>query len=207
MSVVSTHFTNVTVNENLAVAGSTSLTNLTVNQDLIVTGNTTLTGTIGIVNLTTLERTNLPNPQTGDLVYDTDENALFLWNGGWVELAEASGLVLTVSGTVNQVTSTGGTAPQIGLASNPIIPGVEGMEIPVGTTAQRSGTPRVGDIRFNTSIIEAEVYTGVSWKTLGGVGTGTVTSVGITTGSSGISLGGTNPVTSSGDISVDLNDD
>lgn len=36
--------------------------------------------------------------------------------------------------------------------------------LPTGTTAQRPGSPSVGQTRFNTSLGKAETYTATGWK-------------------------------------------
>lgn len=40
--------------------------------------------------------------------------------------------------------------------------------LPAGTTAQRDGSPAVGTVRFNTSLVQFEGYTGSGWGSLGG---------------------------------------
>ena len=37
------------------------------------------------------------------------------------------------------------------------------LQMPVGTTAQRPGSPSTGMVRWNTTINAAEVYNGTSW--------------------------------------------
>ena len=44
--------------------------------------------------------------------------------------------------------------------------GVEGIDLPEGTTAQRSGTPDGGNLRFNTTTNLAEYYDGSDWKAI-----------------------------------------
>ena len=46
------------------------------------------------------------------------------------------------------------------------------LRLPVGTTAQRPGSPATGDIRFNSTTISAEIYDGSSFTAVGG-GSGT----------------------------------
>ena len=45
-------------------------------------------------------------------------------------------------------------------------------ELPVGTTAQRDGTPDAGYIRYNTTINSFEGYDGNAWGSIGGGATG-----------------------------------
>ena len=74
--------------------------------------------------------------------------------------------------------------------------------LPVGTTAQRDGTPQIGYFRFNSTTQQIEVYTAIGWINAGGGGTGgagnpfvfendTVVSVNytITTGKNGMTAG------------------
>jgi len=42
------------------------------------------------------------------------------------------------------------------------------MNIPVGTEAQRPGTPTIGDFRFNSDKSVAEIYDGGKWGLVGG---------------------------------------
>ena len=42
------------------------------------------------------------------------------------------------------------------------------LRIPVGTTAQRSGSPATGDLRFNSTLGSAEIYNGSSFTAVGG---------------------------------------
>ena len=44
----------------------------------------------------------------------------------------------------------------------------DGFKLPVGTTAQRSGSPVQGQIRYNTTLSSFEGYSGSAWGSLGG---------------------------------------
>jgi fibronectin-binding autotransporter adhesin len=44
----------------------------------------------------------------------------------------------------------------------------EAIKLPVGTTAQRPGTPATGQIRFNSTNLQTEVYNGTIWEEVGG---------------------------------------
>ncbi len=46
------------------------------------------------------------------------------------------------------------------------------LQIPVGTTAQRPGSPSAGDLRFNSTTTSAEIYNGTSFVAVGGGATG-----------------------------------
>ena len=42
------------------------------------------------------------------------------------------------------------------------------LKIPVGTTAQRPGSPATGELRFNSTLGSAEIYTGSAFAAVGG---------------------------------------
>ena len=44
----------------------------------------------------------------------------------------------------------------------------DSVKIPAGTTAQRPVVPSTGDIRYNTTLGQAEIYSGSIWKAVGG---------------------------------------
>lgn len=46
------------------------------------------------------------------------------------------------------------------------------IDVPSGTTAQRTGTPNGGMIRFNTDLSQYEGYDGSAWTSIGGGATG-----------------------------------
>jgi hypothetical protein len=73
----------------------------------------------------------------------------------------------SITGTGNEINVSNGNgvsaSPQISLASNPVLPGVQGVEIPKGTTAQRPSSPSSGVIRWNTSTDSFESTDGSSW--------------------------------------------
>lgn len=62
----------------------------------------------------------------------------------------------TVTGTTDQVSVTNGDGvsgnPTLAIASNPVLPGTGFVRVPVGTTAQRPGSPLGGHIRYNTDL-------------------------------------------------------
>ena len=84
-------------------------------------------------------------------------------------------------GTSDQIViaDANGTAgnPTFGIADNPIIPGVESLTIPVGTTAERPAG-QDGMIRYNTDIFAYETYSSGSWNS---VAAGGVTLVSVVT--------------------------
>jgi len=79
---------------------------------------------------------------------------------------------ITVDGNTISSTNTNGNITidpdgngKIILASN------TGVVLPSGTTAQRDGTPTAGELRWNTSNTQTEVYNGSSWVAVGAVNT------------------------------------
>lgn len=40
------------------------------------------------------------------------------------------------------------------------------LNIPYGTTAQRPSNPKIGYLRFNTTLVVTEFYNGTAWVTL-----------------------------------------
>lgn len=101
---------------------------------------------------------NLPAPGTaGRLFIDTTANTILRDNGAsWVPLGSST----VYTGVGSQIDVTGSL---IGIAANPILPGVEGVRLPSGTTAQRALAPAPGDIRFNTTTGKTETFNGTFW--------------------------------------------
>lgn len=102
-----------------------------------------------------------------------------------------------IYGTANQVDVADGNAvggdPTISLASNPVLPGSGGVQVPSGTSGQRIDTN--GVFRYNTTTSRFEGYQGGAWTSMG-VGDGTVTSVSGTTSQIAVSSPTTTPVIS-----------
>ena len=80
------------------------------------------------------------------------------------------------SGTGTFTTIGNITLPNLGLATltgatftGPIINNyTSALRLPVGTTAQRPGSPAAGDIRFNSTTTEAEIFNGTIFTAVGG---------------------------------------
>ena len=80
------------------------------------------------------------------------------------------------SGTGTFTTVGDITLPNLGLATltgatftGPIINNyTSAFRLPVGTTAQRPGSPAAGDIRFNSTTTEAEIFNGSIFTAVGG---------------------------------------
>ena len=103
-----------------------------------------------------------------------------------------------IVGTANQIAVTNGNGsgnPTIAIADNAIFPGVEGVVMPNGTTAQQP-LGAAGQIRYNTDTQVFEGYAAGSWNPFslaGGVSTFSAGSTGLTPSSSTggvVTLGG-----------------
>ena len=106
------------------------------------------------------------------------QNLAALSGTGLVTISGSTFSQTTLLGTANQVSVANGDAsggnPTVSLASNPIIPGSGGIQIPSGTSGQRIDVN--GELRYNTTTSRFEGYQGGAWTNLG-TGDGTVTSV------------------------------
>lgn len=92
---------------------------------------------------------------TGAIYFNTSSNEMKVYNG-------SSWLVL---GPTDYVSDTGGT-----FTGEVVFSSTDNIQIPVGTTAQRPGSPSTGDLRFNSTNVAAEIYNGTSWTPVGGGG-------------------------------------
>ena len=101
-------------------------------------------------------------------------------------------------GTANQITITNGNGsagnPTFAITTNPELPGVEGVTIPYGTTAERAAIPNNGELRYNTTTATFEGYANNAWGAI-------VTGTGVTSVATGTGLTG-GPITSTGTISI-----
>ena len=127
-------------------------------------------------------------------------NLANLSSNGLLTITTAGGVGATsIVGTASQIAVTFGDAvggsPTIAIASNPTLPGTAGTILPSGTTAERSGSPINGTLRYNTDVALLEAYLNGAWTSLAS-GSG-VTSVATGTGLTG------GPITSTGTISID----
>ena len=132
----------------------------------------------------------------GDLVYNTTSDDLKVYNGSaWViaAAATASEVASTAAGNIaatdvqaaleeldtEKLALSGGTMTgDITFNSGQTIDGYTprtgttgSAELPVGTTAQRDGTPAAGMIRYNSTLSQFEGY-GSAWGAIGGGATG-----------------------------------
>lgn len=85
----------------------------------------------------------------GDLYFNTVSNRLKVYSGS------AWGFVSVDPAVVVEKTSNTGSG-----------------KLPVGTTAERDGSPAAGYLRFNSTLSKPEIYNGSAWGSVGGGATG-----------------------------------
>ena len=145
---------------------------------LSVTGNITVTGTVDGRDIATdgtkldgiealADVTDATNVAAAGAVMDSD----FGSNGIAVRTSSGNYTNRTVTGTSDEITIADGDGvsgnPTVGIADNAQLPGTEGIRLPVGTTAQRPGTPAEGDLRYNSTTTAIEGYQDSAWVQLG----------------------------------------
>jgi hypothetical protein len=88
-------------------------------------------------------------------------------NSAWVTIGTLGstnwGLAPQASPTFSGTATFGGDV---------LLTGTGVLDLPVGTTAQRPGSPTSGMIRFNTTLSQFEGYNGTAWSAVGGGATG-----------------------------------
>ena len=115
----------------------------------------------------------------------------------------------TITGTASQISVANGTGiggnPTISLADNPVLPGVAGVSVPSGTTANRAVSPPNGTIRYNTDTSTLEGYTANAWNGIAAAVTavnGTANEI-TSTGTSTVTLSLPNALTFTGKTVTD----
>jgi hypothetical protein len=165
--------------------------------------NGTIWGSIGGGG--TISDTAPSSPSAGDLWWNSANGQLYIYytdanSSQWVianAFTGATGVYLPLTGgTVSGDISMSGTGQ---------------IKVPSGTTAQRSGSPTTGMLRFNSTINKFEGYQGSAWGFLGGAagaggddifyenGKTVTTSYSITSGKNAMSVG---PITVNTGITV-----
>jgi hypothetical protein len=139
---------------------------------LSVTGTTGLTGTLTVSGNSTLATAKISDLSSGRIVYsgtagELQDNANLTFNGTTLTIDNISaetGNSLTISADNNLNLTADADSNNTGLVT---VSGTRGLGLPVGTTAQRPGTPTTGTLRFNSSTTRVEVYNGGSWEEVG----------------------------------------
>lgn len=95
-----------------------------------------------------------------------DVNANAAHNGANSDITSLSALTtfLSFSGSVSSTFSVGST---LTVGGDVLMTGTGQLDLPSGTTAQRSGTPNTGMIRYNTTLNVFEGYGSNGWGVLG----------------------------------------
>ncbi len=161
-----------------------------------ISNNPVLPGVEGVTvpNGTAIDRPSVPN--SGLIRYNTDSGRIEGYTTNWQQFGSGDGTVTIVTGVPNQITvANGTTTPQVGIADNPVLPGISSTLIPAGGTADRPIAPSNGMIRYNTDLSTFEGYISGAWAAFA-PGTLGVTSVATGTGLTG------GPITTTGTISI-----
>jgi hypothetical protein len=155
-------FTNLTLSGNLTVNGSTvtnSATNTTI-EDLLIELGTGTSGSpssdAGIV----IERGSSDNVFMG---WDESADVLVLGTGSFTG-ASSGNLTITPATLHIGSIGIGNPSPDVSLD---IGSKTDAVHVPVGTTAQRPGSPAAGYFRYNSTTSQFEGYTS-SWGAIGG---------------------------------------
>lgn len=92
--------------------------------------------------------------------------------GADLVITPAAGQKVDVAGNIeaDSLTVVGNTTLDASLNVNGLASfnTTSAVKIPVGTTGQRPGTPVAGQMRYNSTLDQAEVYSGTEWKAVGG---------------------------------------
>ena len=113
------------------------------------------------------------------VVLENAENAIQVRTDGtqWYSLRlnnfdDAQEILYDNSGSDLSATSVQGAIDELDAEKVQKTADTGSAELPVGTTAQRDGTPDAGYIRYNTTINSFEGYDGNAWGSIGGGATG-----------------------------------
>lgn len=131
--------------------------------------------TVGTATTAT-SASNILGGSAGYLMYQIDTNQTgFIAPGASGTILRSTG-ASTAPSWVTSALTIGTTALQIGDTAATFdglnqlnATGTSHWTLPVGTTAQRPGTPATGMIRYNSSISSFEGYSSGAWASLGGV--------------------------------------
>ena len=110
----------------------------------------------------------------GDLYYNTTDNVMRVYTGSaWVTAyvpGDAANITSTATGDV-AATNVQAAIAELDTEKVPRTSTTGSAKLPVGTSAQRDGSPAAGMIRYNTTTSSFEGY-GSAWGAIGGGATG-----------------------------------
>ena len=110
----------------------------------------------------------------GDLYYNTTSNVMKVYTGSaWVTAyvpGDAANITSTATGDVS-ATNVQAAIAELDTEKVPRTSTTGSARLPVGTSAQRDGTPAAGMIRYNSDLSSFEGY-GSAWGAIGGGATG-----------------------------------
>ena len=110
----------------------------------------------------------------GDLYYNTTDDVMKVYTGSaWVTAyvpGDAANITSTATGDV-AATNVQAAIAELDTEKVPRTSTTGSAKLPVGTSAQRDGTPAAGMIRYNTTTSSFEGY-GSAWGAIGGGATG-----------------------------------
>ena len=103
------------------------------------------------------------NPSTGLLT-----STSFAGNLTGNVTGNASGSAATVTGASQSAITSLGTLTGLTVSGNILMTGTGVLDIPVGTTGQRPGSPNTGMFRYNSTLNQFEGYKNTGWGEIGG---------------------------------------
>ena len=142
------------------------------NSPVWVNASSLTTGTATVA----VTATNIAGGSAGQLIIQSDTGlSTFITAGASGTFLQSAGAGYAPTWAAGQVT-VGSTVIALGASSASLAgldiltaTGTSNWKIPVGTTAQRPGTPATGMIRYNSSLSSFEGYASSAWSSLGGV--------------------------------------
>ena len=128
------------------------------------------------VATTAVTATNIAGGSAGQLIIQSDTGlSTFITAGSSGTFLQSAGAGYAPTWAAGQVT-IGSTAVALGATVTSFTglniltaTGTSHWVLPVGTTAQRPGSPATGMVRYNTDTVGFEGYSSGSWSSLGGV--------------------------------------
>jgi hypothetical protein len=204
---------NVTVDNNVGtivqgmivtgsgIVGEVTVATVNSQTSLVLSSSQTLADNAALTF--TLPSVTIPNGKTA-FVYNDGTNVKYAFDHiGALDMSGA--LVVASTATIGGNTAITGTLSATGDGT---FSGTGQVKMPTGTTAQRSGSPTTGMLRFNTNLGSFEGYDGSNWGGIGGAQAGgaivtnkTTATVNYTiaSGENGLSVG---PVTVASGVTV-----